>query len=346
MKKLNEKGFAISAILYTMLILIVLLMFLIVSLLANRSATLKKMSKEVKSNIDSINNSNSNSNVPLPENSLYNQFSTNLQTPSSPIVFNPTVTGGIEYPVIDLSEKGKYTINSTPPIYYYRGAVTDNYVLFHGYCWRMVRTTENQGVKVIYNGPSTNGKCEAKEWDLILEREKITYANITSVINNFYTNNLKAVEDKLENIDVCSESDNAWTRVSSGQPSIGSCNVQSESKIGLLTADEAVYAGAFYPGENNKLRVGYYLRIEQTTVYDRDTHGIEYPNINFATMSNGKKNATDANGIIYIGGEGQIDVGGVTGAWSKYGVRPVIVLKSDVEITSGNGTASNPYVVE
>ena len=47
MKKLDEKGFAISAILYTMLILTVLLMFLIVGILANRRSTLNKMSSKV-----------------------------------------------------------------------------------------------------------------------------------------------------------------------------------------------------------------------------------------------------------------------------------------------------------
>ena len=30
---------------------------------------------------------------------------------------------------------------------------------------------------------------------------------------------------------------------------------------------------------------------------------------------------------------------------SAYGVRPVINLKGDVTISSGSGTASNPYVV-
>jgi len=37
-------------------------------------------------------------------------------------------------------------------IYYWRGAVTDNHVIFAGYCWEMVRTTKTGGVKMIYDG--------------------------------------------------------------------------------------------------------------------------------------------------------------------------------------------------
>ena len=37
-------------------------------------------------------------------------------------------------------------------IYYWRGAVTDNHVIFGGYCWEMVRTTKTGGVKMVYDG--------------------------------------------------------------------------------------------------------------------------------------------------------------------------------------------------
>ena len=56
----------------------------------------------------------------------------------------------------------KGTQNDTYPIYYYRGAVTDNNVLFGGFCWKIVRTTDTGGTKLIYNGlPSgtNNNQC-------------------------------------------------------------------------------------------------------------------------------------------------------------------------------------------
>ncbi len=55
----------------------------------------------------------------------------------------------------------KPTVNDTNPIYYYRGAVTDNNVLFGGFCWKIVRTTETGGTKLIYNGVPVSGECTA-----------------------------------------------------------------------------------------------------------------------------------------------------------------------------------------
>ena len=37
-------------------------------------------------------------------------------------------------------------------IYYYTGNVENNNVLFGGYCWKIVRTTDTGGVKMVYNG--------------------------------------------------------------------------------------------------------------------------------------------------------------------------------------------------
>ena len=59
---------------------------------------------------------------------------------------------------------GTYILNSTSnnanPIYYYRGAVTNNNVKFANFCWKMVRTTETGGIKLIYNGvPAEDGSC-------------------------------------------------------------------------------------------------------------------------------------------------------------------------------------------
>ena len=59
---------------------------------------------------------------------------------------------------------GVNTISGTEsnqyPVYYYRGAVTNNNVKFANFCWKMVRTTETGGIKLIYNGvPAEDGSC-------------------------------------------------------------------------------------------------------------------------------------------------------------------------------------------
>ena len=59
------------------------------------------------------------------------------------------------------------------PVYYYRGAV-DNNVLFANYCWKIIRTTETGGVKLIYNGVPKD----------IFEGENIDQSSYTNVEND------------------------------------------------------------------------------------------------------------------------------------------------------------------
>ena len=74
-------------------------------------------------------------------------------------------SSGIDFSKIssDTNGKGVYirsgTENDTYPIYYYRGAVDNNNVLFANFCWKIVRTTETGGIKLIYNGEPSNGTC-------------------------------------------------------------------------------------------------------------------------------------------------------------------------------------------
>ena len=64
----------------------------------------------------------------------------------------------------DTNGKGVYIRAGTEeqeyPIMYFRGDVDNNHVKFGGFCWKIVRTTEAGGVKLIYDGiPDSNGYC-------------------------------------------------------------------------------------------------------------------------------------------------------------------------------------------
>ena len=52
------------------------------------------------------------------------------------------------------SNKGvkKTTDENGKDVYYYAGNITNNNLVLNNYCWKMVRTTETNGVKLIYNG--------------------------------------------------------------------------------------------------------------------------------------------------------------------------------------------------
>lgn len=60
--------------------------------------------------------------------------------------------------------KGLYvmadTMNDANPIYYYRGNVDDNNVVFGNFCWKILRTTDTGGIRLIYNGlKAEDGTC-------------------------------------------------------------------------------------------------------------------------------------------------------------------------------------------
>lgn len=44
---------------------------------------------------------------------------------------------------------------NTYDVYYYTGNITNNNIIYGDYCWKMVISTENQGVKLLYNGVPT-----------------------------------------------------------------------------------------------------------------------------------------------------------------------------------------------
>ncbi len=66
------------------------------------------------------------------------------------------------------------------PVYYYKGNVQNNNVLFAGFCWKIVRTTETGGVKIVYNGVQ---KDEVE----ISPIEQSSYANISNDATYPYT---------------------------------------------------------------------------------------------------------------------------------------------------------------
>jgi hypothetical protein len=46
--------------------------------------------------------------------------------------------------------------NDSYPVYYYRGTIENNYVIWAGFCWQILRTTSTGGVKIIYSGVAQN----------------------------------------------------------------------------------------------------------------------------------------------------------------------------------------------
>ena len=89
---------------------------------------------------------------------LYNMIKDNADTTT---VIDYKVRSGVS------GTNGIYMTTKTEgnvPVYYYRGDAdkVNNNIIFNNMCWKIIRTTETGGVKIIYNGTPTNGKCETQ----------------------------------------------------------------------------------------------------------------------------------------------------------------------------------------
>lgn len=266
--------------------------------------------------------------------------------------------------------------------YYFAGAPTDNWVSFAGYYWRIIRINGDGTIRIIYNGTSTattgNGTQLSSTSAFNSSYNNNAYvgfkytsgsvhgtganSTILDLLNSWYSNNLPSYESYIDtNAGYCGDrqpsTDNivnnglggtgttltyygAWHRlygagtVSNALPTF-ECNnndlytVSESSKgnhalaypIGLITADEVVYSGGFV----NNVNKNYYLY----TGYSYWTMTPAYFMDGFA-------------GVFAIDTDRSLVSSDVIGA---RGIRPVINLRSDVTISSGDGTSSNPYVI-
>lgn len=93
-------------------------------------------------------------------------------------------------------------------VYYFRGAVDNNYVLFAGKCWRIIRTGEDDSIRLRYSGePTNNGSCYVNGTTLkginnnalyaysanggVLNNAKYTNSDIKPIVDSWYTTNIE-----------------------------------------------------------------------------------------------------------------------------------------------------------
>ena len=70
----------------------------------------------------------------------------------------------------------KTTDENGKEIYYYTGNITNNNLVLNNYCWKMVRTTETDGVKLIYNGVyKDDTKCNNTGINVYLDANRTRY---------------------------------------------------------------------------------------------------------------------------------------------------------------------------
>ena len=146
----------------------------------------------------------------------FNNVSGDLVIKSAKNLFNiiKLKTNGVDTNIdfgVASSETNGYGVNTISgtendqyPVYYYRGNVTDNNVKFANFCWKMVRTTDTGGVKLIYNGvPAEDGSCNntgtASQIGTSAFNSKYTSpAYVGYMYGTFYTSTSKTLTEQTD----------------------------------------------------------------------------------------------------------------------------------------------------
>lgn len=220
-----------------------------------------------------------------------------------------------------------YTVTNTQEgrgVYFFRGAVENNYVNFAGKLWRIIRINEDGTIRLMTQDIINQGIYD--ELMLVYMSGPIT-TNAKDTLDAWYESNLSSYSFYIADAGFCNEMN--ITLVDRPQfmcrhkDYFFTVNSDKGNKlltypIGLITVDEAIYAGGrFMMGNSNTY-------LNNNSVY--------------WTMS------PYGSSVMYaVHVEGILERRNIK---ENAGFRPVISLNSNVLVKSGNGTNSNPYVIK
>jgi len=259
------------------------------------------------------------------------------------ITANPTLTTSSNN-TSDVSGLYKSTATNTgKATYYFRGNVENNYVSFAGQTWRIVRINEDGTIRIVMqDGINSNANIVFNSNYNNYTYMYYTNSQAKTTLESWYQTNIGSKKDLAKNVTsgnyYCEQAkakyDDSWKSGSATMTTYSKytpdfkCSSDGNNKgvvnasVGLLNYDEVVYAGGYYEKSNNS----YYL----------------YNNTNFWTMSpTGFESSRSSVWVVITAGD--IDnryVNNITA------VRPVLNLTANTQISDGNGTKENPFVVE
>ena len=260
------------------------------------------------------------------------------------ITANPTLTTTSE---ASGDESGLYKstdTNSGKPTYYFRGNVENNYVSFAGFTWRIVRVNEDGTIRIVMqDGINSNANIAFNSNYNNYTYMYYTNSQAKTTLESWYQTNIGSKADLAKNVAsgayYCEQAkakySDSWTSGSATMTTYNKytpdfkCSSDGNGKgvvnasVGLLSYDEVVYAGGYY-GQNNN---NYYL----------------YNNTYFWTMSPAGFSGS-YSAVWYVAAESGIVYRDSVA--NTLCLRPVLILNADTQISDGDGTKENPFVVE
>ncbi len=282
---------------------------------------------------------------------------------------NEVNSGTPDFSQTATTDEGVYkTEDNLGTSYYFRGAVTNNYVSFAGFYWRIIRINGDGSIRIIYDGTSAHANGESSTdrqtgtsaynssynqsyyvgytYQTGAQRPSSqnsgTASTIKGVLDNWYSTNIanKGYDDKVVSTP-------------------GFCNDRN-----TRSGDSWVSSGTtFYYAPYERI-----VSTHQPTLKCSNTNDIYTTKVGLITADEvifaGGTTSSNSSYYLYTGqhywtispyfysGRASVFLVRSSGNLNYYwvdsatpGVRPVLNLSADVTISSGNGTSETPYVV-
>jgi len=236
--------------------------------------------------------------------------------------------------------------NTGKPTYYFRGNVENNYVSFAGQTWRIVRVNEDGTIRIVMqDGINNNTNYQFNSNYNNYAYMYYLNSQAKTQLESWYQTNIGSETDLAKNVasgayyceqakakysDSYTSGSAIMTTYNKYTPDF-KCSSDGNGKgivnasVGLLSYDEVVYAGGYY-GQNNR---NYYLYNSAIVWWTMSPQG--FSDSDFYSW------------VWRITESGNITIG-VVGYSSR--LRAVLNLTADTQISDGDGTKENPFIIQ
>ena len=153
----SKSGFVSMALVYTFLVIFLFLMLAILRTYIEKDKFLEAINSQIDEDInkDKRNRSYALSKM-LEDNAPQSYDTVYLVKPAGDSFGNGN---GLYYisedSLTDENDDGK-----TSRIYFYRGSVENNHLIYANKCFRILRTNEDGSIRMVYDGEATDNKCK------------------------------------------------------------------------------------------------------------------------------------------------------------------------------------------
>ena len=256
------------------------------------------------------------------------------------------------------------------PVYYYRGNV-DNKIIFANFCWRIVRTTETGGVKLIYDGKPSNGQCNSAGANSqittsafnsasndakyvgymygssIDDTVNTTDSTIKTAIDNWYKTNMTSYTSQLEDTVFCNDRSytmngsylyfGAYARLGVNKtPTLKCQNTRDKFTTETINGNgNLTYPVGLITADEIAFAGGLLQKDNQFYLGSGMWYYSMSPYDFTGTIDD--ELYLSSNGTLF-GSNGNVSDSG--------GTRPVISIKPETIISGGSGTTTDPFIVE